>query len=166
MLLFHLLCFVLEILLGSINLNVSGGTSPYSYSWSNNQSTQNLDSLPTGTYIYIVTDSNGYVLSDSIDVLQPLAPLSLSANIVDVLCFSGNNGSIFTNVSGGTSPYTYQWNTSEITDSIGGLIAGIYTLQVLDSNLCSLDTSFSISEPISPLCTFCDLLSSFMLWWK
>ena len=136
---------------GTVNLNVSGGTSPYSYSWSNNQSTQNLDSLPTGTYIYIVTDSNGCVLSDSIDVLQPLAPLSLSANIVDVLCFSGNNGSISTNVSGGTSPYTYQWNTSEITDSIGGLIAGIYTLQVLDSNLCSLDTSFSISEPISPL---------------
>jgi len=136
---------------GTINLSVSGGTAPYTYSWSNGQTTQDLDSLIMGTYIYIVTDTNGCVISDTIDVTQPSAALSLTASVVDVLCFGGNNGSISTNVTGGTGAYTYQWTNSASTDSIGGLIQGNYSLQVLDSNFCSLDTTFTINQPFSPL---------------
>ena len=136
---------------GSIDLSVSGGTAPYDYNWSNGDTTQNIDSIPTGLYSFVVTDTNGCTLIDSIDVLQPSAPLSLVSTVVDVLCFGGNNASISTVVSGGTTPYTYQWSNSEITDSIGGLIQGNYSIQVLDSNLCSLDSSFVINQPSAPL---------------
>ena len=80
-----------------------------------------------------------------------VANISLTSIVIDVLCFGGNNASISTVVSGGTTPYTYQWSNSEITDSIGGLIQGNYSIQVLDSNLCSLDSSFVINQPAAPL---------------
>ena len=53
---------------GAINASVSGGLSPYTYSWSSAQTTQDLDSIFAGTYTLSVTDSNGCVVSAAIVV--------------------------------------------------------------------------------------------------
>ncbi|MEZ4893192.1 MAG: SprB repeat-containing protein [Saprospiraceae bacterium] len=87
-------------------MSVSGGTSPYTYNWSNGATTQDIDNLSAGTYTVTVTDANDCSATISATVTQPLE-LELSTTKVDVSCYGGSDGSIDLSVSGGTSPYTY-----------------------------------------------------------
>ncbi len=57
---------------GSINITVNGGKSPYSYSWSNGATTQDIGSLAAGTYSVTVTDDNQCEASISVEITQPL----------------------------------------------------------------------------------------------
>ena len=56
---------------GSIDITVNGGKSPYSYSWSNGATTQNVNSLAAGTYSVAVTDDNQCQASVSVEITQP-----------------------------------------------------------------------------------------------
>ena len=95
---------------GSIDVSVVGGTPPYTYLWSSSDVTQDLTDVLAGTYELTVMDSLGCTEFISIDVSEPLAPLSVILNPVDVLCFGNSSGSIDAVVSGGTAPYTYLWS--------------------------------------------------------
>ena len=136
---------------GSIDLLVSGGSSPYSYSWSNGDTLQDIDSLIAGNYTVFVTDSIGCVVDTSILISQPSNPLSLNAILSNVNCFGGDDGAIDVTVSGGTPFYTYVWSNLETTQDIDTLIQGTYNLTITDSNGCILDTFFVLTEPISPI---------------
>ncbi len=131
---------------GSIDLTVSGGTSPYSYSWSGGQTTEDLTGLLAGTNSVTVTDANGCTTTASATITEPTA-ISLSTTQVDVSCNGGNNGFIDLSVSGGTPGYTYSWSNSETTEDISGLVAGPYSVTVVDANGCSATTSATITEP-------------------
>jgi hypothetical protein len=142
---------------GSINLTTAGGTSGYTYLWSNNATTQNLSNLTAGNYTVVVTDSKGCTYtSPAIAVTQPVAPLSiLSATKTNVACKSGSDGAINISVAGGTSSYTYSWlgNASYTNNiqNITGLKADIYNLTVTDSKGCTVSKRDTISEPDSLL---------------
>ena len=56
---------------GSIDLIVTGGKEPYSYQWSNGDTTKDINNLPAGTYTVIVQDAKGCLLSDSVKISQP-----------------------------------------------------------------------------------------------
>jgi gliding motility-associated-like protein len=56
---------------GSIDLTVNGGVGPFSYSWSNNATTEDLNQIAGGTYTVTVTDVNGCPVVDSIMVKEP-----------------------------------------------------------------------------------------------
>lgn len=62
-------------------------------------------------------------------------------------CNGLNNGSVVANVAGGTAPYTYQWSTTEVTDTIHQLTAGTYGVTVKDANNCSATVAVTLSEP-------------------
>ena len=140
---------------GSIDATVSGGTSPYTYSWSNGTSvvgtTVDVSNLPAGTYTLTVTDSKGCSTTTSATIVQPAAALSASNTKVDVNCYGASTGSIDATVTGGTSPYTYSWSngTSVVgtTVDVSNLPAGTYTLTVTDSKGCSTTTSATIIQP-------------------
>lgn len=135
---------------GTILSTVSGGLKPYSYSWSNGSTLPNVFGLPAGNYTLTVMDSNNCVISASTTLGEP-AKLAPNAELVQVSCFGGSDGSIDFNILGGTGTYTYEWSNGMKTQDISNLKAGVYHLSVKDGNNCVLETSFTITEPSNPL---------------
>jgi hypothetical protein len=99
---------------GSINLQVTGGTAPYTYEWTNSATTQNITNLAAGYYGVLVTDANNNTNSAAITLVDPPI-LQVSMNVYkypngqNISCYSCFNGSISTEVNGGVYPYEYVW---------------------------------------------------------
>ncbi|MDA8858002.1 hypothetical protein N9I30_01475 [Flavobacteriales bacterium] len=132
---------------GSINLTTIGGTSPYNYSWPNGQNSQALTNIPIGTYLCTITDNNGCVAYATGTVDQP-QQLTLTSSSVATSCFGYNDGSANVIPQGGTAPYTYNWSNGQTTQQAINLIAGTYSVMVLDSNSCAKSLSVTIGQPI------------------
>lgn len=133
---------------GSITLNISGGSSPYSYAWSNGATSKNISNLNDGNYSVTVTDNNGCVANGTYSVSEPAA-IQLSGTTVNADC-GQSNGSINVSVSGATAPISYTWSTGANSPSLNNLMAGNYTLTVRDNNNCSNSKTFSISNTGAP----------------
>ena len=104
---------------GSIAVQVSGGTGQYSYTWSPDEgNTATIDNLSQGTYNLTITDLNsGLTTMASYTVFAPSSSINIAGGITSPTCQGGCNGTVFTNVSGGTPGYTYQWATLPNTTS-------------------------------------------------
>jgi gliding motility-associated-like protein len=131
---------------GIVNLTVTDGTAPYTYTWNGGATTEDLNNLTTGTYNVTVTDDNGCTTTASAIVTQPTA-LSLSHTKVNVLCNGGKNGSVNLTASGGTGAYTYIWSSGEITEDIATKSAGNYAVTVTDVNGCNATIAAALIEP-------------------
>lgn len=135
---------------GSATVTVSGGTSPYTYSWNSSpaQTTAQANNLPAGNSIVIVTDLKGCILKDTAAITEP-TPITLSTMADSVSCFGGSNGSASVLASGGTLPYTYSWNTNPVqsTAQASDLAAGIYSILVKDFNGCIANASVTVYQP-------------------
>ena len=130
---------------GFININVNGGTSPYRYYWSNGMESQNLKSLVAAPYELMVIDFNGLVNYQSFNVSEP-KPLDISYNLYPASCGGGTDGRIDLFVSGGTGPYEYEWNTGWLTDSLYGVQAGKYKVEITDYKGCIMTLEIPLSE--------------------
>lgn len=131
---------------GSITLNPTGGTAPYSYSWNNGQSSATLSSLCAGVYTVAITDNNGCSNLVAIPLNNTNAP-TLSHTKKDATCFGNCDGGGFIASFGGTPPYSFQWNTGQNSDTVYGLCAGTYFITVNDVNNCKSISSITIDEP-------------------
>ncbi|MBX2907117.1 MAG: Ig-like domain-containing protein, partial [Taibaiella sp.] len=131
---------------GTATLTVSGGTTPYTYSWSNGATTQNLSGLSAGTYSVVVTDANSYTTTATVTITQP-AVLAATATQENVRCYGESNGSIDLSVTGGTTAYTYSWSTGATTQDITGLSAGTYSVLVTDAHGCTATVTKTITQP-------------------
>ena len=118
-------------------LQISGGTAPYNEDWAG---TNNL-ALSQGNYGYTITDNNGCVETDFINIYQP-NPIILNVTVSDANCFNGNNGSIYVGVSGGTSPYSENWFGNDPL----ALSAGNYSFSITDDNGCRIDSSATVNQ--------------------
>ncbi|MBI4929727.1 MAG: T9SS type A sorting domain-containing protein [Bacteroidetes bacterium] len=133
---------------GSTTANAGGGTSPYTYSWSNGQTSQTTTGLAAATYTLTITDAKCCTATKTVTVTQPYQLVSSPVLTNSVTCNGGNNGSLQASASGGTLPYTYLWNTGQTTTSLSGLIAGTYSLTVTDSHGCTASAaSINIPQP-------------------
>ena len=144
---------------GSIFTTVSGGTAPYSFSWQGpngySASTQDIQNLIAGTYIFYVIDDNGCSELFSIVVGEgQLTPLQVNAVTSDIDCFGNNNGSIDLTVSDGATPYSFIWNNGAITEDLSNLAAGTYTVVVNDAAGQSYTSSYIIIEPSAITATY------------
>ena len=132
---------------GSIDISVTGGTPPYTFNWSNGDSTEDISGLDGGFYQVTVTDQNGCMdMSDTVIVEEP-DTFSLQADITDVVCPSDSNGAIDLTVIGGTPPYIYQWALGDTTEDLNMIPGGTYTVTVTDSNGCQATGSFVVIDP-------------------
>ncbi len=132
---------------GAIYISVTGGTSPYSYAWTDTGSftstDQNITDLFAGEYSLMVTDTHG--CTDSLLAISVTEPAPISASIdttskTHLSCNGDTDGNIDITVTGGIQPYTYSWTgPNGFTSSdknISGLEAGDFNLTITDSNLC------------------------------
>ena len=138
---------------GSIDGTTTGGTPPYSYTWSNGQTSEDISNLIAGNYSITTTDANGCSTLTNFTITQPVLPVQVSATQLNVSCNGGNNGTIDLSVSNGTAPYTYLWNNAATTEDVSGLTLGTYTVDITDANGCSAQLTVSITEPNNPIAT-------------
>ena len=136
---------------GWIDLTVSEATAPYQYLWNNADTLQDIDSLTAGTYEVVITDSNSCVTIYPVTVTEPLAPLTLSMDSINVFCFGDTTGSIDLSVTGGTPGYSYLWNIGDTLQDIDSLITGTYQVIVTDTNQCVDSLSIFIDQPLAPI---------------
>jgi len=146
-------------LTGSIDLTPSGGTAPYTYSWSNGAITQDLTGIAAGTYTVIVNDANGgtggCTATTTVTITQPAAALTVGTTQTNVLCFGGTTGAIDLTPAGGTAPYSYLWSNGATTQDLNGIVAGTYTVNVRDVNGiaggCAATTTVTITQPAAAI---------------
>ena len=129
---------------GSINTTVNGSYPPFTYNWSNGQTTQNISNLNANNYTLTVTDNLGCTSSEAYTIVNPPAftPTIYENNIS---CFGFNDGYI--EVVNEPITTTYLWSNSYTTNSINNLSPGNYSVTVTDSNGCALTEFFNIIEP-------------------
>lgn len=133
---------------GSINLAVTSGTAPFAYVWSNGSSNQNLTNVMAGTYSVTVTDANGCTAISSNTINDAASP-TLSLNAIGTTC-SYANGSVMSNVVGGTAPFNYLWNIGANTPTLSFILAGTYSMTVTDVNGCTASASAIVVDAPSP----------------
>lgn len=138
---------------GAVNLTVTGGTAPYTYSWSGtgfSAVSEDLSARPAGTYTVTVTDANNCTVPASATITQP-AVLAATNLITNVACNGGSTGAINLTVSGGATPYTFSWTGSSFTaatEDINNRPAGAYAVTITDANGCQVSyTGLTITQP-------------------
>lgn len=134
---------------GSAQALVSGGSSPYTYLWSDSQATATAAGLKAGTYVVAITDSSGCT---SVDTALVSEPDSFGIIIVatDVSCFNGSDGVASASVQGDTVNYVFFWNSNpaQTTPVATGLPAGQVLLEVTDTNGCRINSAATIGSPL------------------
>jgi gliding motility-associated-like protein len=141
--------------LGTATATVTGGTSPYSYSWNTTPAQTNATAtgLAAGNYTVTVTDAGGCITTQNVTVGQT-SGLSVSVSGVNVSCNGGSNGSATATPTGGTPTYTYVWSPSGGNAATAtGLAAGTYTVNVTDVNGCTAQGSVQITQPAAATIT-------------
>ncbi len=136
---------------GDITLNVTGGVSPYIYTWSNGASSSHISSLAAGAYSVVITDMNNCTYQGFYTVNQPEKAVEVDLIVRDVICYNTNSGAVLATGDGGTPPYLIIWykNGSIIGNGseLNSLPAGTYNVVVRDQNNCETSQYFTLNEP-------------------
>ncbi len=132
---------------GSIDIAVYLGTAPFSFSWSNGATTEDISNLSAGIYTLTVTDANGCTSEPFTATVAEPSPLVISAATSDISCNGSADGAINVGAAGGTLPYSFLWTNGATTENLSNLAAGTYTLFITDANGCNISTTATIIEP-------------------
>lgn len=129
----------------------SGGTGPYTYLWSNGNTTSYINALCSGIYEIDIADANGCMEDGVVSITQPNDIQITLVSSSDANC-NQSNGSICVNVTGGSGSIQLQWLDPglQTTNCATNLAAGCYALEVTDGNGCVKDTTFCIDDVAGP----------------
>ncbi len=133
-----------------IDATVNGGKGPYTYLWSDGQTSAIAKDLKAGSYVVTITDAVGSTSTSTFEIKEP-SPITAVVTADAPSSTNGLDGKASVKVSGGTSPYTYAWDNGETSNKAVKLPAGIHTLTVTDAAGCTTTTSIDISENILAL---------------
>ncbi|MCI5057930.1 MAG: M43 family zinc metalloprotease [Flavobacteriales bacterium] len=129
---------------GSVTASTTGGAAPFTYAWSNGATSQTVNNLAAGVYIVSVTDDNNCVKTFSVTLVSNEP--AISDSIVDASCGGGNDGAVLLNVSGGTSPYTYNWSNGSNAANLTNVATGNYDLTLTDAGGCQIVASYTVNN--------------------
>lgn len=133
---------------GTANAPTMGGTSPFTFLWSNGENSQNIIGLAPGEYCVTVTDANQCTFEGCATVNAfGCGGIATSASATNVSCFGEADGTASVDAQGFTEPINYEWSNGDEAANIGNLIAGMYTVTVSDANGCSAIDMVEVTEP-------------------
>ena len=138
---------------GGASASASGGTSPFTFAWSNSATTASITGVTAGTYSVTVTDANGCNFIDSVTITEP-TELDVTATVVgNTSCASSASGVGSASGSGGTPAYTFAWSSGSTSSIATGLGTGTHTVTITDANGCTDTTSITIvvQDTIDPV---------------
>ena len=161
---------------GSIEATVEGGLKDYTYKWyekladgtkqyisAPKGTVQKLEAIGAGTYGVEVTDNGGIGVTKSAEFeLVQNKKLELTYNVKPVSCYKGEDGEIDITVTGGTGvgTYTYNWERGDKTEDLKGLVAGKYSIRVLDRNNCIVEEKdIEVTQPEEHIVTAIDFIT-------
>ncbi|MBK6903483.1 MAG: T9SS type A sorting domain-containing protein [Saprospirales bacterium] len=125
----------------------SGGTPPYTYTWSNGQTGAAIFNLVVGNYTVTVKDSKNCTKTAVANITQPSLLVVNTVSQNNVSCFGGNNGSAVVNATGGSPGYNYNWSNGTVGPIATNLSAGTYTVTTIDSHGCMATKAVTITQP-------------------
>ncbi len=135
---------------GEATVTVDGGTPPFQYQWDDPamQMTQTATGLTAGFYSVTIIDATGCEIGATIEVTEP-DTLTVDTQFTEPDCNGEENATATALPSGGTTPYSYEWNDADMqtTQTADGLPQGMYEVMVTDSNGCVELATVDISEP-------------------
>ncbi len=155
---------------GELEITVSGGIAPYSYTLTNTAtltrtgniagSTATESNLPAGNYTLSVEDSDGGIAVANLALTQPTPAFSVAANLTSpVTTVDGNEASVTLAITGGVAPFAYSYTidggseTSGSTATNSALIedlgAGNYNFEITDENGCTANASIQINNYVT-----------------
>ncbi len=140
---------------GSISVTVDNATDPINFEWSNNLNGNPLLDVPAGTYTVTITDAIGCQTSGSTTIGQFDSPVIVMSPDTEIE--EGEFTQLSADVTGGTTPYTYQWipangtltNPNGPTTDAFPVQTTTYTLVVTDANGCvtTADVTVTVFPP-------------------
>jgi hypothetical protein len=133
---------------GGAYISVSQGLPPYTYLWNNGSTNSNLTGVNAGVYSLNVTDGNGCIAVQNNINISSTSSISATAQITDVQCPGGLSGMINLSVSGGTPPFSFDWNNGQSDSLIVYLSGGDYYATITDAANCvSVQGPYFVYEP-------------------
>ncbi|MBK8721884.1 MAG: T9SS type A sorting domain-containing protein [Saprospiraceae bacterium] len=134
---------------GTATATPNGGTSPYTYLWSNGKTTSTITGLAAGSYSVTVKDAANLTVGGSISLTQPTA-ISISVLSQTNITCSNPTGSATISATGGAGNYSYAWPNGQDTPTATGLAAGTNTVTVTDGNSCKSTRTITITTNTTP----------------
>ncbi|MES2762774.1 MAG: gliding motility-associated C-terminal domain-containing protein [Bacteroidota bacterium] len=137
---------------GSATVSTSGGTGPYTYTWSPGSLTgASQTGLGAGTYTIAIKDANACTGTGTVIITQPTASLSAVISATTTTGCGTSTGGATVTASGGTTGYTYSWNPGGATTAgVSNLAAGNHTVTVTDSKGCTRIAIANITTAVGP----------------
>jgi hypothetical protein len=132
---------------GTASADPIGGTSPYSYLWSNGETTQSIANLSPGIYTVSVLDSNNCAESEIVTVNAFGCALTANAQASHVTCFGAADGAVSIALVNAADPVQYNWSNGATGAAISGLAPGTYVVSILDGNGCEVVLSANVNSP-------------------
>ncbi|MBX7201432.1 MAG: T9SS type A sorting domain-containing protein [Bacteroidia bacterium] len=133
---------------GAVNMTITGGQAPYTFAWSNNATSEDLQGLSAGYYSVQITDNAGCQLK-AFKQVGKTSPVTVSISGTAPTC-SQSDGQLNSTVTGGQSPYIYSWNSGAAsTANYANVPKGYYYLNVTDANGCKGNNYYTLKEPES-----------------
>ena len=136
---------------GTIQLQASGGVSPFQYNWSTGDNLAALGGLTTGLYTATVTDAAACTEVLTLSLEEPLPLASAGIQAVSACPDAANGSAAFLGASQGTPPYTLLWSNNAATPNLDNITAGNYQLSITDAHGCALVESVSVPAYLAPV---------------
>ena len=130
---------------GSIQASATGGTTPYSFSWSNGSSGSFISGLVAGSYTVTVTDDHACTKTATYQVNQPTTIAIQLVSLTHETCSGDGDGAITISSSGGTGQLSAAWSNGLSGNAINGLAPGTYIVTVTDNNNCTKTSSYTVN---------------------
>lgn len=123
-----------------------GGNGGFTFVWSNGLTDASISGLAAGTYFVTVSDSEACTSVSSYEIMQPSSALEAGISIINQPNCGNSDGELSAFATGGTTDYTYLWNTGATSPVLTNLESGQYTITVTDNNNCTSEFTVDLLD--------------------